>query len=659
MKISHKWLQTYFSKPIPSSDEIASLLTFHIFEVEGIEKKTDDDILDVKVLPDRASYCLSHEGVARELSALIPNNEFIPRKIEEVDASDEPTTVEASIEAGDVCDVYNTLRIINISKPNSPEWLQTKLHAMGQRSINLFVDLANFVMFDIGQPMHAFDGEKVKGGLVTRYARAGETITTLDNKNVILDSSIVIIADDSNPLAIAGIKGGKIAETTTLSKHIILESAHFDSSYVRKTGTKLNIKTDSSKRFENGISALESARALKYFVSLLRKEDPEIVVSRMTSVGSPRINEVKINVSAAFISEKLGKNLSADEIVGVLNKANVNARHEGGSIVVYPEHYRKDLNIPEDIVDEVGRVYGYENIEGVVPTIKGDISINQEIAYKNTVRNFLIAKGYSEIQTYSLAPKGNIEILNPLSEDKKYLRTNLSEQVEEKIKNNLYYADLLGLSKIKVFEFGRVWQGGREYLSLCVGIGYKKVAKGERVNDEIKVVRDELFEKLGSKIEILCTVDDSGGIISKDGKSIGLTNNIEGMLEVDFDTLIKGLPVLTDDVSVDVPKEVFKYKSPSPYPFMVRDIAVFVPGGLDNESKLWGVIEKHVGDLLVRHELFDVFEKKNKETGEVEKTSFAFRLVFQSYEKTLTDEEANKIMGHINDAILEQKWEVR
>jgi phenylalanyl-tRNA synthetase beta chain len=659
MKISHKWLQTYFSKPLPSSEEIAKLLTFHIFEVEGIEKKTDDDILDVKVLPDRASYCLSHEGIARELSALISNNEFIPRVVEDIDSSDGPEPVDASIEAGDVCDVYNTLRIINTSKSSSPEWLQAKLHAIGQRSINLFVDLANFVMFDIGQPMHAFDGEKVRGGLVTRYARAGESITTLDNKNVILDSSIVIIADDAHPLAIAGIKGGKIAETTNTTKHIILESAHFDGSYVRKTGTRLNIKTDSSKRFENNISSLESERALKYFVALLRKEDPEISVSKITSVGSKKDNNTKINVKPDFISDKLGKKLSPTEIVSVLKKANINARYEAGDIAVYPEHYRRDLNIPEDIVDEVGRVYGYENIEGVVPTVNGNIAVNQEIAYKNIVRNYLVGKGFSEIQTYSLAPKGDIEILNPLSEDKKYLRTNLSEQVEEKIKNNLYYSDLLGLSKIKVFEFGRVWQAGREYLSLCIGIGYKKASKGERVNDEIKVVRDELFERLGAKIEILCTVDDSGGIISKDGKSIGVTNNIEGVLEVDFDALINGMPKIESDVSVDVPKEVFKYKSPSPYPFMVRDIAVFVPGGLDNESKLWSVIEKHAGDLLVRHELFDVFEKKNKETGEVEKTSFAFRLVFQSYEKTLTDEEVNKIMSRINDAVLEQKWEVR
>lgn len=659
MKLSHKWLQTYFKKPLPSSDEIAELLTFHIFEVEGIEKKTEDDILDVKVLPDRASYCLSHEGVARELSALLTDNEFEPRQYEPVENSPEINTVNVSVEAGDMCDAYNAIRIMNVSGASSPEWLVKKLEAVGQRSINIFADLANFIMLDIGQPMHIFDATKIDGDITVRYAKSGEKITTLDNKEVSLDSEIVVISDDKSPLAIAGIKGGKKAETDGFSTHVIIESAHFNGGLIRKTSNKINIKTDSSKRFENGVSVTMTESAIRYFVSLLRKEDPDIIVSNMSNAGKLISEDKKIEVNHSFISEKLGKDVSSDVVLDLLRKAYIPARRVGDVIEVTPPSYRNDLNIPEDIVDEVGRLYGYENIEGILPPIKLSIEVNREISYRNMVKNFLVENGYSEVQTYALSQKGEVEILNPLAEDKKFLRTNLSFSIEKKLKDNIYYADLLGLNKIKVFEFGHVWKGGREFISLCIGIAYKKVGKDERVNDEIKDIRDKMFEVLSVNPQILCTVDDTGGLITLDSKQIGVTNNIEGILELDFDALIEGLPKLEEDIKIVTLEETKKYKKLSEYPFMVRDIAVFVPGDIGNKDELWKVIERNASDLLVRHELFDVFEKKNKETGEIEKTSFAYRLVFQSYEKTLTDEEVGRIMAKIEDAIKGQGWEVR
>jgi phenylalanyl-tRNA synthetase beta chain len=659
MRISHKWLQTYFKKPLPSSEEIAELLTFHIFEVEGIEKKSDDDVLDVKVLPDRASYCLSHEGIARELSALLKENEFTPRQYEVIESSPDVNSVNVSVEAGDVCDVYNAICIMNVSKTSSPTWLVQKLEVVGQRSINIFADLANFIMFDIGQPMHVFDATKINGGITVRYSKEAEKITTLDNKEVILNSDIAIIADEKSPLAIAGIKGGKKAETQNFSSHVIVESAHFDASIIRKTSTKLNIKTDSSKRFENNVSATLAESAIKYFVSLLKKEDPEIMVSSISNAGKFNLEDKKVLITESFITEKLGKGVPGDVVLELLNKAHIPARRIGSTIEVTSPHCRNDLNIPEDIVDEVGRLYGYENVEGKLPEIKSPIVSNDDISYRNMVKIFLIENGFSEIQTYALAPRGEVEILNPLAEDKKFLRTNLSESIEKKLKDNIYYADLLGLNKIKVFEFGHVWKDNKEFVSLCVGIAYKKAGKDERVNDEIKEIRDKMFQMLSVDPQILCTVDDTGGLITLNNKQIGVTNNIEGITEMDFDALISGLPKLNKDIPIVLAKEIKKYKKLSDYPFMVRDIAVFVPGDKSGQDELWQTIERNAGDLMVRHELFDVFEKKNKETGEIEKTSFAFRLVFQSYEKTLTDDEINKIMLKIEDAVKGKGWIVR
>ncbi len=656
MKVSHKWLQTYFKNPLPSSDEIAKLLTFHIFEVEGIEKRATDDILDVKVLPDRAPYCLSHEGIARELAALVAPNEFIPRDPALI-VTDATNLVLVAIDAKAACDKYLALPILGITPRQTPEWLRRDLEAVGQRSINFLVDLANFVMLDIGQPLHVFDAEKVSGGLSVRYANEREKITTLDGKTIDLDPSIAIITDDEAPLAIAGIKGGRKAEATEHTTRVIIEAAHFDAASVRKTSSKIGIKNDSSKRFENNISRMMPDIALRHFAALLKKEDPEAIVGSIASLGEISEPERKIEIHPKFISTKLGKDIGVEEIIACLTRGSIPARREGEVIAVFPPNYRKDLEIEEDFVDEVGRLYGYENIEPVMPKIELEIEPNTIRSYQNIVRNFLIEKGYSEVYTYTLKDSGEAEIANPLAADKSFYRSDLQSAMDEKLKQNVYYADLLGLSKIKLFEFGRVFKNSREYMALSIGVAYKKAAKGERVNDEIKVIRDELFKELGSKVEILCTIDDSGGIISKGGKQIGTTNNIEGVMEVDFDSLIEGLPTPIKDVSLTKDTDT-KYKPFSQYPFIVRDVALFTPPNIKSDD-VFTVIQRNASDLMVRHELFDVFEKKSKETGQVEKISYGYRLVFQSFEKTLTDDEINRIMDKIYDALKGQGWEIR
>ena len=642
MKVSHKWLQTFFKKPLPSSEKIAELLTFHIFEVESIEKKAADDVLDIKVLPDRAAYCLSHEGIARELGALLPDSGFQERELPLIDISADVASVDVSIGPDTACDKYLALPIINISKKESPEWLKRHLEAVGQRPINFLVDLANFVMLDIGEPMHVFDAEKLTGGVVLRQASEGEKIVTLDNKEVALDQNITVIADQVSPLAIAGVKGGKKAETETFSNRIIVEAAHFDPKSVRKASAKLSIKTDSSKRFENGVSPEIADRAIKHYATLLKKEDPDALVGNITAVGSTKRRETKIEVDPKFISKKLGKDITTDEILACLTRGSIRARHEGGVIAVYPESYRSDLNIPEDIVDEVGRLYGYENIEPALPKISSPIVPNTSIAWRNTVRNFLIERGYSEIYTYTLNHKGEIEIANPLASDKSFFRSDLSSAMEAKLQENLYYADLLGLRKIKLFEFGRVYRGGREYMVLAVGMAYKKAPKGESVDSEIKKVVDELLDHLGIK-------------------SIDVTVK-NGVIELDFDSLTSGLPDV-EDLRLAEPKKDLRYKPFSQYPFIVRDVAVLTPAGV-TADQVFDIIGRNAGDLLVRHELFDVFNKParpddSSHSGGQDQTSYAFRLVFQSYEKTLTDEMVGRIMDGVYDALKAKGWTIR
>lgn len=651
MRISHKWLQTFFKKPLPSSEKIAELLTFHIFEVEGIEKKASDDVLDIKVLPDRAGYCLSHEGIARELSALISDNEFLPRQPGEIGSSKDVLIAGIAIEAKDVCHKFYSLNIIGLSEKSSPKWLQDKLEVVGQRSINLLVDLTNFVMLDIGRPLHVFDGQKVKGTIMARYAKEGEKIALLGGKELVLDSSVVVLSDDESALDIANIKGGTKAEMDHFSTHVILVALNMDSKYIRRTSAKLGVKTDSSKRFENGVDENLAERAIAHFAALLSEEDQEAMFSDIEVVGNTKIHARRIDVSPKFITEKLGRDISHEEILACLQRGSIRARQEGDVIAVYPESYRSDLNIPEDIVDEVGRLYGYDNIDPILPSISAKVEINNSIAWRNTVRNFLINKEYSEIYSYTLRDKGEVEIANPLAEDKKFYRSDLQTAMEEKLRDNVYYADLLGLGKIKLFEFGHVFKAGREYMSLSIGVAYKKAKKGERVNDDVKIIRDELFEHIGSPATSLCTVDDTGGIISIGNKHIGIINNIDGIMEIDFDALIENLPKFDNRVELELSKDHNVFKPFSPYPFIVRDVAVFAPSDVQSED-VFTIISRNAGELMVRHELFDVFNKGDQ-------TSYAYRLVFQSFEKTLTDEEINRIMDQVYDALKAKGWTIR
>ena len=236
MKVSRNWLQNYVSKQIPKGEAFVDLLSLNIFEVEGYEKVGEDnEVFDVKVLPDRNAYCLSHRGIAREVAILIGADYKVPEYLNtQVAVSNNVPLPEIKIES-DICRKYLSRKINGITVTASPEWLKGGLETLGQRSINSIVDMTNYIMMDSGQPLHAFDADLVKGNITVRMARDGEMVTTLDNKEVKLDSKTLVIADDEGVLAIAGVKGGNRAGVTLNTKNIILESANFKPAEIRKT----------------------------------------------------------------------------------------------------------------------------------------------------------------------------------------------------------------------------------------------------------------------------------------------------------------------------------------------------------------------------------------------------------------------------------------
>jgi len=638
MKVSYNWLQTYFEKPLPSPEKLAELLTLNVFEIEGIEKVDDDAVLDVKVLPDRAYYALSHEGVAREISLLTDLEKQPISATMRFDKYDDPLDPPSiTVLEPELCQKYVGVRIENISVGKSPELISKKLETIGQRSINSIVDILNYVLFDMGQPLHAFDADKMKGSITVRKAKKGEKMTTLDGKDLTLEDWMLVVADDEGPLALAGIKGGNKAAVTESTKNIILEAANFNPALIRKTSNAVGIKNDSSKRFENAVPASFTGLGAHYASALIRDANEQARESLFQEVGvdfHENLDDYYVTFTVDYVQEILGMPISTSDIKRIIEKMGFTIHSEmKGTFRIYINPPYKDLLLLPRLVGEIGRIYGYEKIPATtLPKSTSKPKVNKIFYWTEKIKDILIEHGFSEVMTYSLQSKGEVELANALASDKGYLRANLERGIKESLELNARNADLLGLEQIKIFEIGRVFTKEKgEYPSFALGI--KNIKKQKRKESE------ELQETIRKISEAL-------GVQGLEGK---LTENV---FEANLDEYLESLPE-------PKPGELFKttvghkkYEPISSYPFAVRDIAVFVPENISEKEVEKIIIEKS-GKLLVRKKLFDVFTKNQK-------TSYAFRLVFQSHEKTLTEDEINTVMKKITDEMNGgEGWQVR
>ncbi|MCX6716976.1 MAG: phenylalanine--tRNA ligase subunit beta [Candidatus Taylorbacteria bacterium] len=660
MKISKNWLQKYFDKKLPSAEALSDLFTFHFCEVEGIEKVSgsendgkaeNDEVLDLKILPDRAHYALCHKGVAEEISALLN----LPLKEQkEVTVAEVETKRKISVNVVDknFCPRYMARVVENVKVTDSPAWLKEKMEALGARSINNIVDATNYVMFDIGQPLHAFDADKVVGNITVRPAKSGEKITTLDGKEITLTSDDSVIADDKGALAIAGVKGGIKAEVTKETKNIIIESANFNASSVRKTSVRVGIKNDAVKRYENAITPELTEEAMKAVSEQISESSKSAVFGRVVDGYSDPVKPWSVTVTPEFINEKIGSKISTEEIVKILEKLNIDVA-KGSSdselLLTIPTK-RLDLIIPEDVAEEVGRIYGYEKVESQpLPLTNKKPEINKSFYYSEKIKNVLAGLGFNEVYLYSLVATGDYEVTYPLASDKAFLRKNLSDGMIKCVEKGVINAPLLGLDIIKVFEIGKVFTKNGEELHLCISMKAKK-AEG-MIKEALKV----------------CGIDDSSvartaGMTDHGGIKVNNLNGIS-LCEINLGSVIEKMPTVNsyDDLGFAFAKKV-NYKKFSLYPFIVRDIAFFVPEEEEKADKkieetAWKVIADSLDaskamHLITCHALFDIFKKDGK-------ISYAFRLVFQANDRTLSDEEVNPIMQKIYDAVAEKGWQIR
>jgi len=428
MLISYNWLKTYFGEKLLPPERLAEVLTLTAFEVESLEKRGDDFILDVKVLPDRACYALSHRGVAKEIAAALPNFKLnLSFKFNLKLGKDVPP-VSIKIENPADCRRYIGRRVESVKVGESPKQLRDQLLAIGQRSVNNIVDAANFTMFDMGQPLHAFDADKVKGDITVRRAREGEEITTLDQKLVRLDPSVLVITDSQGPIAIAGIKGGKGVEVTEKTKNLILEAARFNPSLVRRASEKLGLRTDASKRFENNPAGVLAETGMVEFSAMLGGMLPDARFGELVDVY-PEPEQIRtITISWSAISAALGVVVSKGEVLAAFDRLGIEAGERGDDLILSIPPDRRDLSMSEDIVEEIGRLIGYDKIPPAFPFKGGSkVGVPKDFYFEFKIRNILASLGFSEVMTPSfvMAGRGLLEIVKPIAADKAFFRESL------------------------------------------------------------------------------------------------------------------------------------------------------------------------------------------------------------------------------------------
>ncbi len=599
MKISYNWLKSYVSD-LPEVDKLWGIFTYHLCEVESMDVLNGDTIFDINILPNRAHDLLSHQGIARELAGQLGLKFNDPTSLYKIPESKETKLqIESQTEN---CRRYSGRIVRNIKVEPSPEWVVKHLESVGQRSINNIVDATNIVMYDCGQPCHAFDLRKIPNEKVLiKNAKDAEELELLGSEKLkvkLKDTDVVIVNDNDVTLGIAGVKGGLHSGVQDDTTEIVLEVANFDPVAVRKTARRIGILTDSAKRFENDLSPSLCDFAMKELTALILEMCPDAQFEDVVNFEKTKSEEKrKISFDVNQINNMLGAKISHKEIAEIFQKYGFKYEQNGDLFILEIPEIRLDLISLNDVAEEIGRIIGYDKLEPVLPKINFAPKKNETYEKISATREKLISAGYSEVMTYAFCKSGVVEVAYGTGGEE-FLRTNLSDGIKKSFELNRLNAPLLGIDKIKIFEIGNVFPK-KDLEEIHVAIADAKSVKEFKLDDAEK----ELENIKGAEIF--------------SAEKISAQKNINANK---------------------------KFVMWSQFPFITRDIAVWVPEGTD-ENILINVFKDFGGELLVGEpRLFDRFTKENK-------TSLAFHLLFQSQTRTLKDDEANTIVDNIYNTL--------
>ena len=609
---------------LPNKQKLAAEFPLKSFEVEGIK----EDTIDIAILANRWADAASHWGIAREAAAVFDLKlVFNPTSFSRLPQS--VGLIKTKIEDDKLCSRYLAYYFEIPAISQSPAWMKKILRTCGLKPINSVVDTLNYVMLEVGQPLHAFDASKIKGGLIVRKAKAGEKIKTIENQNFVLNKDNLVIADKEKPLALAGIKGGQNSAIDQKTRAIIVEAATFDSTNVYKTSKQLKLATDASERFAHGLIP-ELAKVGADRAAVLLGEICQAKLKEVVDVYPRKQSKRFLPFDLGRLNRLVGFQLKEQTAFCILRKLGFKI---GKNKLIEIPFWRPDIDIFEDLVEEIIRIYGLSAIKAEPPIITLKPPKEDEIfIFKDKIRKSLSSLGLNEVYNYSFsseAGKKAIVIENPISRDKKFLRTSLLPALNKNIQDNLRFFE-----EIRIFEIGKVYFQEREE-KWKLGIAIHSKDK-ERALRELRGSLEEMLSRSG--------LVDYSFIPGKNQLRLKVDNRDSGYLEagengifaeIDLENLLKSAVGEAE------------YLPLSPYPSAMRDFSFYVSADIRINDILEEIESLNIS-FLIDVDLMDYYRPSTDQANQI---SLTFRFVFQSPDRTLSSEEINKSMTRINDAL--------
>ena len=670
MKVTYSWLKNFVDIKI-SPQELADKLTMAGLEVVSLEKTGKDFIFEIEITSNRPDW-LSVLGIAREVSAIcglkLKTVNFQEPKIKVKDL----LSVKISVSNKQDCPFYSARIISGVQVAPSPEWLKNRLESLGCRSVNNIVDITNYCLFGLGQPLHAFDLDKLNQKEIrVRRANADEKFITIDGVTRLLGPDILVIADTHRPVAIAGIMGGKETEVTFKTRNILLESAAFNPVLVRRAKQKLGLQSESAYRFERGVD-LEAVKNVSLAAQELILKLASGKPSGFRGLGASKISHPVINLDVVYLNKLLGAAIPTLKVKQILNKLGLDVKTKTKNILIAKvPSFRQDLRLPADLVEEVARIYGYARIPQTLPAVKPNRKVLNKREVIGGIKNILSGLGLDEAITYSLVDRellkksglntdaGLIEISNPLSKEQEVLRPVLFPSLIRVLAHNLDQQQ----ERVSIFEIANVFSGQANAvaeesllaIALCgVSTFFTKqgLARGEITLLHLKGILETLFNRLGVKgFDFVRQEDDKINItINQEqvGFMLDLTPQILGAFDIKNQQVILAqvnLEKLFDGINLgkkflDIPK----------YPAITRDISFLINEDASVKGLLMAIEEKGA-PLLNQAKIVDYYQGKQIPVGF---KGLTISCIYRLISRTLTEEEIAPVHNDICSLLKEQ-----
>lgn len=649
----------------------------------------DDTVYEFELTANRAD-CFSMVGLSREFGIMTNQKALFPVIMVNENGESIEGKASVAIEAHDLCTRFTSRLVTNVTIEPSPLWMQNRLRNSGIRPINNVVDVTNYVMLELGQPMHAYDYDCVADHtLIARRAKAGEILTTLDGNERELNESMLVIADTKGPIGVAGVMGGLTSEVTDKTTNVLFEAAVFNGPSIRRTSKALGMRSEASGRFERGVNHKYTAYAIDRATQLLQQICPSCKVSvGVIDVYPEPVEQRIVTFTAEQINDYLGTSIEKDRMIDILTKLEFGITESGDTIEALVPTWRDDVTVMPDIAEEVARIVSYDNISPTIPVaILSSGGMTPKKALTKDVTHYLAHAGLSQIITFSfmhkdgltnmMLPEGDsrytaIPILNPISEEFPYMRTTLVPAVIEAAKRNIAQQN----KDLWLFETANVYEPKALPLTevpherpMACGIMMGKVTEAawnqvQRDTDfyDVKGVVDGLLAKLGlTQYDIQpssesyyhpgvsahytvngVTIANYGELHPQVVKNFDLSGKVY-MFEIDLEAVL----------SITVPP--FRYQSFSKFPGTSRDLAIVAPVSVTS-GDIVALIKEHGGEYLESVSIFDVYEGEHIEAGY---RSLAYNLQFRSMEGTLNDEDIDGAIQAIIDALATKNCKLR